>query len=182
MSEKREVKAPATSRDDALAVQELVYKRVTAERDRLRGARAFFARQLGPLPTFAGVSVALVGAFSDKIKDDEFLWWAFGLFALMVLTSVLYSGMPPYRTLRKRRIEKGMPEGLEGMSPEEWYEAEIALERDIYSPTPGARRNWRWPSWDSGKTLQELHDRERSGVFITQGLFLLVIGALLLAR
>ena len=186
---------PDLRREDALKVQELHYARLTAERDRLREARGFFARQLGPLPTFAGISVALVSAFSDKIKDEWALWIAFVLLILMVATSTAYSGMPPYRRLRAYRTgaagdfgPKRLPGGNKSMTPSQWYDAEITLEEDIYGIAPaGQGLTWqhvkaKLPSFDPAASLQEQLDRERFGVFAVQFLFVLVIVALLVAR
>ena len=87
--------APAATCSEDPPVHKLAYEQLRDERNRLRDARQFFARQLGPLPAFAGISLAAVGAFSDEIKDPAWLGVAVGLFALMVLTSIAYSPVCP---------------------------------------------------------------------------------------
>ena len=168
----------------------LTHERLTAERDRIRDARQFFARQLGPLPTVAGVSIGLVAAFSERIEHEWVLWIALLVFGLMVAASVLYGGMPAYRELRARRLEKGWGQG-EGISTSraDWYRAEAKLEADIYG-TPRKRRFslapgelwWSRPRRDLEGSLQDQLDRERFGVFVVQVLFLAVIALLVLAR
>src|SRR5215217_1999235 len=111
--------------DDGLAALALAYRQTIEERDRLRGARAFFARQLGPLPAFAGVSAALVGAFSDEIEHRLWMWIALGDLALLILVSFLYSGLPAYRQLRAHR-EGGWRKALEEEFGEEASRAKAA--------------------------------------------------------
>jgi hypothetical protein len=195
----REAEAPDARRDNELATLKLVYEQTSQERDRIRGARAFFARQLGPLPTFAGISVGLVGAFSDRIHHGPWLWIALGVLSLLVAVSLLYSGMPAYRQLRakkeiawredlrrrwKREAGRAEDAGLrveDVLSPNEWYSAQIRLERSLYG-TPGKQNRLLLPSWNLDKTdLQDQLDRERTGVFVAQALFLIVIGCLLAA-
>jgi hypothetical protein len=170
-----------------VTARRLTYERIVAERDRIRAARAFFARQLGPLPAVAGVSVALVGAFSEEISHKWLLLVALVLFALMVLVSVLYSRMPAYRDLRAHRVRnETMEEGVPGMQPAAWYDAEIKLEHSIYSSrvdgTNSGRLPRRLPRRNLTGDLQAQLDKERLGVFVVQGLFLCVIACLVLAR
>jgi hypothetical protein len=168
--------------DDA-TVRRLTYERTAEERDRIRDARAFFARQLGPLPAFAGISLAVVGAFSEKIKHDPFLWVALGLFAVMVMASVLYSRMPAYRELRAHRLRKGkLQDGRDADTAADWYRLESDLERSIYGSGDSRHRLWRAPWRNLDGDLQEQLDKERFGVFLVQILFLLVIASLLFAR
>jgi hypothetical protein len=171
------------STDDDVAALRLTYERRLTERDRIRAARAFFARQLGPVPVFAGLSVGLVGAFSEKIRDEAWLWIALGVFALMSAVSILYSRMPAYRELRAYRVRtQHMTEGREEMAVSAWYEAESELERSVYGSGGDRARPWLWPRRNLGGDLQEQLDKERFGVFLVQGLFLLVIACLVLAR
>jgi hypothetical protein len=186
--------------DEGLAALQLAYEQTIQERDRLRGARSFFARQLGPLPAFAGISVALVGAFSENVHHRLWLWIALGVLILLILVSLTYSGMPAYRQLRARREEKWR-ERLEEefaeparqasslglrvedlLTPREWYIAQIQLERELYGP-PGKRNRLLLPSWDlDDSDLQDQLDRERTGVFLAQALFLIVMGCLFVTR
>jgi hypothetical protein len=177
----------STPDEDEFAVLKLDYDRVVKERDRLRGARAFFARQLGPLPTFAGVSVSLVAAFSDKVTRDEWLVVALCAFGAMAVVSMLYSRMPAYRHLRAHREgcedEAGAAASLPSYAtPREWYEKELALERGICGRPHARNRMLLAPRWDPGEDLQGQLDRERAGVFVTQSLFLVMVVALVLAH
>lgn len=191
---------PDGSEDDGVATLKLAYEQTIQERDRLRGARAFFARQLGPLPAFAGISVALVGAFSDKAHHRVWLWIAVGVLIVLILVSLIYSGMPAYRQLRaqretkwRRRLEEEFEEsarraagsGLrveDMLTPREWYIAQIQLERELYGP-PAKRNRLLRPSWDlDNSDLQDQLDRERTGVFLAQALFLIVMGCLFVTR
>lgn len=186
--------------NDRNAVLQLVYQQAIQERDRLRGARAFFARQLGPLPAFAGISAAAVAAFSDKIQHRLWMWIAVGGLGLLVVVSMFYSGMPSYRHLRAKK-EKGWRKDLEChfqdaarsakdagllvedmLTPTDWYIAQIKLERALYGP-PSKRNRWRLPSRNlDGADLQDQLDRERTGLFVAQFLFLVVIVFLLVAH
>jgi hypothetical protein len=172
------------TRDDEVAALNLAYEQAIVERDRLRAARAFFARQLGPLPAFAGVSAALVGAFSGRALDRFWMWIALGALGLLILVSLLYSGMPAYRHFRAHEEAKWR-EGLERhfgsaalradnagllvedmLAPREWYIAQIQLERTLYGP-PGKPNRLMLPSWKlDGSDLQDQLDRERTGVFV----------------
>jgi hypothetical protein len=186
--------------DDEVAALKLAYEQAIQERDRLRGARAFFARQLGPLPAFAGVSAALVGAFSGKALDRLWMWIALGVLGLLILVSLLYSGMPAYRHLRaheEAKWRKRLERDFEGaacraesaglrvedmLNPKQWYIAQIQLERTLYGP-PGKKNRLLLPSWNLDRAdLQDQLDRERTGVFVGQVVFLVVIGCLLAAR
>lgn len=95
------------SEDDRVTTLELAYKQTVQERDRLRGARAFFARQLGPLPAFAGISAGLVGVFSGNVDRRLWMWIALAVLFVLILVSLLYSGMPAYRQLRSNKERVG---------------------------------------------------------------------------
>jgi hypothetical protein len=185
--------------DDPTALR-LAYEQAVKERDRIRDARGFFARQLGPLPAFAGISAALVGAFSNRIERPVWLWLALVVLLLLILVSVFYSWLPAYRHLRaenedewRRRLEERFrpqapPEGSKELKaedmldPEQWYIAQIELERTLYGPQRTENRLMP-PSWKlEGANLQDQLDRERTGLFAAQLLFLVVIGFLLAAR
>lgn len=173
---------PTTASDNEIPASRLTYERLGEERDRIREARAFFARQLGPLPAFAGISVAAVGAFSEQIRDETWLWLAFGAVAAMVLTSVLYSRMPSYRELRAERVKEGLTQGDESMGPAAWYQAELKLERRLYRASATRGKLWRLPRRNLQGDLQEQLDKERVGLFLVQFWLLLVVGFLVLAR
>lgn len=186
--------------DDEVAALKLAYEYTVQERDRLRAARAFFARQLGPLPTFAGVSVALVGAFSDRIHQRPWLWAALAVLVLLILLSVLYSGLPAYRQLRAHKeiewraeLERTFVDAAKEaearqlrvedlLGEREWYIAQIGLERELIGEA-GRKNRLLPPRRDpTSADLVDQLDRERTGVFVAQGLFLILIGCLLAAR
>jgi hypothetical protein len=136
----------------------LRYGQVTEERDRLRDARRFFARQLGPLPTVAGLSLGAVGVFSD-FRHNAWLYVALGAFVAMTAVSIAFSGRPPYRVLRARH-ERGAP----ATTIKGWYERELSIEDAVY------------------EDMEVEMGRERLGVFATQLLFLIVVACLLLGH
>jgi hypothetical protein len=177
----------------------LTYERLTGERDRLRAARAFFARQLGPLPAFAGISVAAVGAFSNKATTNNiWLYLALAAFGAMVLVSIAYSRMPSYRELRSDRLDKtdaiqksGADDAtktnpLKGGSPDDttdrWYAAEVQLEEDIYLGDSARGFFWWSPRRHLESNMQTQMDKERFGGFAVQILFLMVVVFLVLAH
>jgi hypothetical protein len=125
------------------------------------------------------------------------LWIALGVLGLLVTVSLLYSGMPAYRQLRaskeikwrqalmetwSQEASKAKEAGLrveDVLSPEEWYLAQIRLERELYGEA-GKKNRLLPPRWNLDDTdLQDQLDRERTGVFVAQALFLVVIGCLL---
>jgi hypothetical protein len=174
-------KRPAASGDRAGAeVLKLRYDQVTEERDRIRQARAHFARQLGPLPAFAGLSVSVVAAFADNVNHEAWLWAALGVFIAMTVVSMLYSRMPAYRQLRARA--EGDKQPLSEMTVEQWYATEIELEGKLYGEPRTSNKIRPPPVRNLGGDLQVQLDRERTGVFVTQSLFILLITCLVLAH
>lgn len=186
----------AASEDERLETLRRTYERICGERDRLRDARGFFARALGPAPASAGISTALVATFAHT-RDEVFLWLAVGALVALVVAGMLYGGKPAYRHLYAREIERlrerlrtdsslrtgtdvapGAP--LEDqLLPRDWYGAMIDLERKIYGPDDD-RNHVRWP-WETISTLQGGLDAERTGVWIVQLLWLAVIVLLVLS-
>jgi len=154
-------------------------------------------RQLGPLPISAAVVAGLVAAFDPGEIDHKWiLWVALGLFGVLVLLSVLYGNMAPYRVLRLRgeeelpeherpsellnRILNSPPEPRTNVTELVWYRAMLRLESEIYGKPRG-----RWPERLSParvKTLQEGFERERTGLILVQSLFAVVIVLLVLSR
>jgi hypothetical protein len=191
---------PGSRGDDGPSALRLAHEQAVKERDRIRDGRAFFARQLGPLPAFAGISAAVVGAFSQRIEHRLWLWVALVFLVALVLVSCLYSSLPAYRHLRahyeeewRKWIEENLtvkdrPAGGEKLKvedrldPEDWYIAQIKLERTLYGD-PRERNRVMSPSRKlKGANLQDQLDRERTGLVAGQLLFLAVIGFLLAAR
>lgn len=77
-----------------------------------------------------------------------------------------------------------MSEGLrveDMLEPEQWYITQIQLERELFGPPK--KNRWLRPSWNvANSDLQDQLDRERTGVYVAQFLFLVVIGSLLVAH
>lgn len=167
--------------DDGVEARELTYDRIKQESDRLRDARQFFARQLGPLPAVGGISLGAVAAFSEKAKNC-WLVVALVFFALMLVASFFYSRMPPYRELRSRALGvNGVDQGMPTTEPRDWYNAEINLETAIH----GADRPpnlWKLLPPTRRGDMQDQLDKERFGLFLVQGLFLGVIASLIIAH
>jgi hypothetical protein len=140
-------------------------------------------RQLGPLPISAGVVAGLVvGLDPDSIDHKWLLWLALGLFGLLVLLSILYSNMRPYRVLRRIK-EKELPEAERpstDVTELEWYTRTLALENRIYGRDRERLLEWRLP-WRID-SLQEGFERERTGLILVQSLFAVVIALLILSR
>jgi hypothetical protein len=158
---------------DALRLE---YEYVRGENLRLRDGRGKLTRQLGPLPISAAIVAGLVTGLAGEVDGDAYLVSALILFGALVVISILYSSMKPYRALR-REAEK--PRSTE--SPEEWYREAIALENVIYGKPAGKGVRAYLPRFKVD-SLQEGYDRERTGVFIVQLLFAAVIVLLIVSR
>lgn len=189
----------ADERDNGeVAALRLSYEDVRRESKRLRDARAAVTRQLGPLPISAGILVGLVAAFSDKAAQLP-LWLAFAFFCALILLSIAYSDMRPYRQVRaakeaewRKKLEARHREAavrareiglqVEDLLPErEWYAAMIQLERQIYGDLDRIDNRHGLPTRDL-QDLQDGFDRERTGLYAVQVLFGLVIACLLVSR
>jgi len=87
--------APAAALDEEACLETLRarYARLCAERDRLRDARGFFSRPLGPAPASAGISTALVATLAPKPGG---VFWTLALVSLgvLVLVGLLSDGVP----------------------------------------------------------------------------------------
>jgi hypothetical protein len=129
------------------------------------------------------------------------MWLALVVLGVLIVVSLLYSGMPAYRHLRayhesewrehlKRefaaeaaRAESAGLQVEDELPPEQWYTEQIKLERRLYGPPREKSRIRLLPRWRVDDTdLQDLLDRERIGVYVSQSLFLVVIALLLAAR
>jgi hypothetical protein len=118
-----------------------------------------------------------------------------GLFAVLVVLSIAYSNLKPYRELRSEKendldesqrpaqiVERLLyrPQGLSRQIEAEWYRRMIRLERAVRGE---ARSKWlehRVP-WGT-QSLVEGFDKERTGLVLVQALFAVVIVLLILAR
>ena len=174
-----------------------VFDEARRERDRLRAARAWASRQLGPLPAAAGLSTGIVAAVSGHVVHG----WLYGALAgllVMVIVGILYSSMQSYRQIRaaktdgwRRRLAEARPDlaeaaerhrvTLEDLLPEkEWYAEMITRERELYGPE--RERNRYGLPRRRPEDLQDAFDRERTGLFTVQILFVVVIACLVLSR
>ena len=85
--------------------------------------------QLGPLPASAAIVIGLAGTVADKVEQ-----WALisagGLFAAIVIVSMLFGSLRPYRILRARRS------GSEART--------LAFQEPEATRRPGSRRRSRW--------------------------------------
>jgi hypothetical protein len=156
--------------DQELATLKLTYERLCQERDRLRAARGFFARGLGPAPASAGIATALVAALGDG-KNPLLLAAATGVLIAMILLSIAYDGKPAYRHL---------------------YASEIkAIRSQIAGQPRPAKTSGRWKQepedllppaeWKPVRNLQEGADLERTGAQLVQALWVIVVALLVAA-
>lgn len=181
--------------DDGLGVLKAAYEDIRRENERLRDARASVTRQLGPLPLSAAVVAGLVTGFAPPGKQPIQHTWmlvaAGGLFAALVLLSILYSNLKPYRQLRAKKEESlKRPDQIvdqllnpphQAASPRieaEWYSGMIRLEREVRGEP---RSKWHRFPWGT-QSLVDGFDKERTGLVLVQGLFAAVIVFLILAR
>ncbi len=185
--------------DDGLALLKAAYEDVRRENERLRDARASVTRQLGPLPLSAAVVAGLVTGFAppgkQPIQHTWMLWAAGGLFAALVLLSILYSNLKPYRQLRFEKeslrdrqrptqiVDRVLdrPYAASNRDAEaEWYRRMIRLERAVRGESRSKWSEHRVP-WRTD-SLVDGFDKERTGLVLVQGLFAAVIVLLILGR
>ena len=95
-------KVPGEAND--LTVLKLALDDLQRENQRLRDARGALTRQLGPLPISAALLAGLVSVFPGENSEDPIHTWltvgALVVFGVMVLLSMRYSALKPYRRLR----------------------------------------------------------------------------------
>jgi hypothetical protein len=168
--------ASTNSTPDHVDALKLEYDYLRSENIRLRDGRAALTRQLGPLPISAAIVAGLVTGLAGSVDGDPYLVFALVVFGALVVISILYSSMNPYRVLRR---EAESPRST--TSPAQWYENAIALERAIYGGPAGNGLLAYLPSFNV-KSLQEGYDRERRGLFLVQLLFAVVIILLIVSR
>ena len=165
-----------------LEMLKAAYERVCKERDRLRDARGFFARPLGPAPATAGISTALIAAFANGVHT---LWIVLAAItvALMIAAGIWYDSKPAYRHLYRKALDDATVEtpwyARTPGTETEWYRTMIARELDLLGP-PEPENRLRAP-WEEVDTLQDGVDSERTGLRAVQLLWLATIVFLLLA-
>jgi hypothetical protein len=183
--------------DQQLATLRLTYERLCHERDRLRDARGYFARGLGPAPVSAGIATVLVSALSEG-RNPGLLCLAVAALIALIVVGVWYDGKPSYRHLYALNIEALRAEirsehpvltetaQLEKrtrvedlLPPDDWYRAMIGLERDIYGDE--RTQNQRRAPWQPVRDLQDGMDHERTGLRFVQALWVVVVAALVLS-
>ena len=187
-----------SEREEALKLE---FEDLRRENERLRDARSEITRQLGPLPISAAIVAGLVSGFTVDGKahlNPTLAHLALGVFAAMVVVSIISSLLAPYRKLRDR-VERQRTAGTpadaksphDAETPTEWYERMIEVERQIRGqsktydhPMEIAVRLLTFPLGMFRRTenLQIACDREWTGLFVTKLLFVAVIALLILAR
>ena len=179
-------------------VLKLTFDDLQRENTRLREARSSVTRQLGPLPISAAIVAGLVsglgGSDGEAHLNKTLAIVALGVFGVMVIVSIIYSALKPYRRIREEaetaREGKGCPKAADASTPGEWYRAMIDVESKVKggSIEPKSRTE-RWlvryvPLRRTFKknTLATGYDLEWQGLFITKLLFVVVVILLILAR
>jgi hypothetical protein len=158
---------------------------IERERDRLRDARASFTGRLGPLPGSAGVVTGIIASAAGRV-DWEYVAATGFVLALIVIVSVSFMGLKPYRELRGAE-QASLDPGWDGRSvgfrageddPVVWLTAKIRLESEIYG-APGDRRYRWWPSLRPTTLTQGLNS-ERAAANIVQGLVVVIFVVLII--
>jgi hypothetical protein len=176
--------------DQQLETLRVSYERVCHERDRLRDARAYFSRPLGPAPASAGISTALVTALGSNL-DPAFVALALASLVALVGIGIWYDGKSPYRQLYAKRVTREAGNPVDAVARKEpidpdtvllpalWYARMIERDSALIGESTGKNVR-RWP-WDPVDSLQDGLDSERTGLRLVQGLWSLVILFLVLA-
>jgi hypothetical protein len=161
----------------------LTYERLREESKRLRDARGFFARGLGPAPASAGIAAALTAALGHH-HNRGWLYAALVLLGLMIFVGMLYVGKPAYRQLYARRVEQNPafhPRHLAQLPPKEWYELMIELELSLYGEELESGNRWLTPA-ATVDDLQTGVDAERTGALVVQLLWVGVVACLVISQ
>jgi hypothetical protein len=164
--------------EPSLETLRVSYQRVCGERDRLRDARGYFARPLGPAPASAGISTALVATLASSL-NGWFLALALLCLILLISVGIAYDNSPAYRHLYARATAGMNAIDEARLPPAQWYETMILRESAIIGET--ALKNTRRLPWQPVETLQDGLDSERTGLRLVQLLWTLVITSLALA-
>ena len=88
---------------------------IERERDRLRDARASFTALLGPLPGAAAVVTGIIASAAGRV-DWQYVAATGFVLALIVIVSVRFMGLKPYRELRSGSRPPSIPAGTAGRS------------------------------------------------------------------
>jgi hypothetical protein len=158
---------------------------IERERDRVRDARASFTALLGPLPGSAGVVTGIIASAAGRV-DWQYVAATGFVLALIVIVSVRFMGLKPYRELRGAE-QAAFDPGWDRRSvafragevdPVVWLTAKIRLESEIYGD-PGDRRYRWWPS-PRPTTLTQGLNSERAAANIVQGLVVVIFVLLII--
>jgi hypothetical protein len=176
------------STDPELEVLKLRYEDVVRECDRLRSARASVTTRLGPLPASAAIVIGLVGTVGNDVGEG-YLIAAVALFGLIVLLSMLFSSLAPYRLIRGRRIAANRVRDKcenddelpfvgntvgEARDPAIWLYEMLELEDEIYGRLRTSQPRLlprKWKDLD----LQDAFDIERYALNVVQLMFAAII-------
>jgi hypothetical protein len=166
-------------------VLRLVLADVEKERDRLRAARASWTARLGPIPASAAVAT---GVIATRVGQVDWWWAAFAglLFVVLLVVSLRYSGLKPYRELRhnyQAEFDPGWSKQGFGFRREEtnlegWLTRKIELEERICG-VPGERKSRRRPT-KNVISLTHALNVERAATNIVYALSLAIFVTLLL--
>ena len=100
--------------NNRMEVLDRVLADIERERDRLRDARASFTARLGPLPGSAGVVTGIIVSAAGRV-DWQYVAAAGFALAVIVIVSVSFMGLKPYRELRSAEQPEFDP-GWDGRS------------------------------------------------------------------
>jgi hypothetical protein len=170
--------------DNRVDVLGRVLADIERERDRLRDARASFTARLGPLPGSAGVVTGIIASAAGRV-DWQYVAATGLALAVIVIISVSFMGLKPYREIRSAD-QPAFDPGWDGRSiafragegdPVVWLTEKIRLESEIYG-APGDRSYRWWPSFRPTTLTQGLNS-ERAAANIVQGLVVVIFVVLI---
>lgn len=162
----------STGRDEQIELLKLVLTDVERERDRLRDARPSFTARLGPLPASAAVVTGIIASAAGEVD-----WWYVAgaglVFAVLLMMSILFGGLKPYREFRGKETVAFRSSDTD---LKEWLKAKIAFEARVYG-VPAEPKYRLWPG-RCPESLTEALNSERAAANIVQALSVLVLAIL----
>jgi hypothetical protein len=170
--------------NNRVEVLRFVLADIERERDRLRDARGSFTARLGPLPGSAGVVTGIIASAAGRV-DWQFVAATGFLLALIVMVSITFMGLKPYRELRSEE-QRSFDPGWDGESvafrhgegnPVAWLTEKIRLESKVYGDPGDPRYRW-WPTLKPD-TLAQGMNCERAAANIVQGLVVVIFVVLI---
>ena len=158
--------------DEQIELLKLKLADIEHERDRLRSARPSFTARLGPLPASAAVVTGIIASAAGEVD-----WWyvagAGWVFAVLLMVSIAFAGLKPYREFRGEESIEFLPNESDLRA---WLTAKIAFEQEIYGK-PAEPRYKRVPA-RCPATLTQALNSERAAANIVQGLSLVIFAVL----